>query len=132
MNGQHPNPVPKAQRAPRVEKAATARTERKAKNKRRSNTKHATSYARRDGEPSWPEVKKRILARDGCCLWSLVMLGKRVPAEVVHHCRSVASGGRNTGENLIALSHAIHALAHDGHISRRQFQAVLSERYGYS
>ena len=122
----------KPSRAARLTKGSVRRKARRLERQQASRNKQRQDYGRREGEVSWPVFKERIKSRDGR---RCVMPRCETPTLgiTVHHVsRTVGAGGRNTEDNAATLCAWCHDKAHNGHLSRRQIQAVLSDRHGFT
>jgi hypothetical protein len=67
-----------------------------------------------------------VKARDVYCL-----LCGREPMHAPHHIVTRGRLGPDAPENLVRLCRTHHGQAHDGGVTERELQGLLSRKYGY-
>jgi hypothetical protein len=78
-----------------------------------------------------PDFHKKIIGRDGVCLYGLHEREDCSGGLDPHHIKTRGSGGGDTLENGITLCRRHHNLAQSNVIPSSKLRAILSEYYGY-
>lgn len=78
-----------------------------------------------------PGAAKRVLRRDGVCLYGLISQDGCQGALDPHHIIYVSQGGDDTDENLITLCRRHHDQVHAHIIHPEELKQILGQFYGY-